>query len=635
MTTDTVAKAGDKTDAPEPDDPAKPDSPGDLEKRSWKYVLAKTVREFSSDQCTDIAASLTYYAVLSVFPGLIAIFSLLGVFGQGQAASDAVLEIIDQVAPGDTAEAIRGPIEQMASSPAAGFALVTGIVLAIWAASGYVGAFSRAMNRIYEVDEGRPFWKLKPVQLLVTIIAIVLLVVAAIILVVSGPVTEAVGTALGVGEMAQTMWSILKWPVLAFVVILIVAVLYYATPNAKQPKFRWLSIGALIAIVVLAVATLAFGFYVTNFSNYDRTYGSLAGIIVFLLWLWIANLALLFGAEFDAELERGRELQAGIAAEEVIQLPPRDTRKSDKAAEQEAKDIAEGRKIREQHEEEVGVPAGRDAATERAEARAEPEERGIEVGGLAFRVFRTLADTGAPPVVLIHGIGTSHRYLARLHRELATTNDVFSIDLPGFGGLPKPDMSLSVADMAGALGVVLDRLGIDPAVLVGHSMGAQWVVELAAQRPELASAIVVIGPVSDSEHRTVRAQSLALAVDSLGEPLGGNALVFTDYVRCGPFWYLDQVRHMVSYRIEDRVAALTAPLLVIRGGNDPIAGLAWSRRLRDSAASGWLAIVPLRRHLVQYAAPRAVASAVQAFIAESSLGSADERHGQYEVAARS
>ena len=286
--------------------------------------------------------------MLSIFPGLVAIFSLLGVFGQGKAASDAVLDIVEQVAPGDTADTIRGPIEQMSTSPAAGFALVFGILLAIWSASGYVGAFSRAMNRIYEIDEGRPFWKLKPAQLLVTVITIVLLVVAAIILIVSGPVTEALGDALGIGDVPQTIWSIAKWPLLAFIVVLIVAILYYATPNAKQPKFRWISIGALLAIVVLGLATLAFGFYVANFSNYDRTYGSLAGIIIFLLWLWIANLALLFGAEFDAELERGRQLQAGIAAEEDIQLPPRDTRKSDKVAQKERKDIEEGRRLRQQ-----------------------------------------------------------------------------------------------------------------------------------------------------------------------------------------------------------------------------------------------------------------------------------------------
>lgn len=332
--------------APDPEASGKPDSPDDLHKRSWKYVLRKTIREFSSDQCTDIAASLTYYAVLSLFPGLIAIFSLLGVVGQDKAASDAVLGIIEQVAPGDTVDTIRGPIEQIAESPGAGFALITGILLAIWSASGYVGAFSRAMNRIYEIEEGRPFWKLKPAQLLVTVITIVLLVIAAIILVVSGSVTKAIGDALGIGDVPQTIWSIAKWPLLIFIVVLVVAILYYATPNAKQPKFRWISMGALLAIIVLAIATAAFGFYVGNFSNYDRTYGSLAGIIIFLLWLWIANLALLFGAEFDAELERGRQLQAGIAAEKDIQLPPRDTRKSDKAAAKEQEDVEKGREIR-------------------------------------------------------------------------------------------------------------------------------------------------------------------------------------------------------------------------------------------------------------------------------------------------
>lgn len=334
---------------PHPESDAKPDSPDDLTKRSWKYVLVKTVREFSSDQCTDIAAALTYFGVLALFPGLIAVFSLLGVVGQGDRAASAVLGIIDEVAPGGTAEALRGPIEQIASSPGAGLALISGIVLAIWSASGYVGAFSRAMNRIYEIEEGRPFWKLKPIQLLLTVITVALVSIAALLLVVSGPIAEAIGGAVGLGEAAVTVWQIVKWPVLLLVVVLILAILYYAAPNAKQPKFRWISVGAVIALVVLAIATAGFVFYIANFSNYDRTYGSLAGVIVFLLWLWIANLAILFGAEFDAELERGRQLQSGIAAERDIQLPPRDTRKSDKAAEKEEKDIEEGRRIRRQH----------------------------------------------------------------------------------------------------------------------------------------------------------------------------------------------------------------------------------------------------------------------------------------------
>lgn len=341
------AREGFPPDAPESD--RKPDTPAQIRKRSWKYVFGKTVREFSGDQCTDLAAALTYYAVLSLFPALIAIFSLLGVVGQSSAAVDAVMGIVEQVAPGDTASALRGPIEQLASAPAAGFALVTGILLALWSASGYVGAFSRAMNRIYEIEEGRPFWKLRPMQLVVTVITVASLTLVALALVLSGDVATAVGEAIGLGQGVLIAWNIVKWPVMLAIIVMLVAVLYYATPNAKQPKFRWISMGALIAIVVLALGTAGFGFYVANFSNYDRTYGSLAGVIVFLLWLWIANLALLFGAEFDAELERGRQLQGGIAAERDLQLPPRDTRQIDKRADKERDDVIEGRRIRLQH----------------------------------------------------------------------------------------------------------------------------------------------------------------------------------------------------------------------------------------------------------------------------------------------
>ncbi|WP_241980264.1 MULTISPECIES: YihY/virulence factor BrkB family protein [unclassified Cryobacterium] len=336
-----------RNSAPSPDDPRKPDSPGEVKKPSWKYAMRKTMREFTADQCTDIAASLTYYAVLALFPALIALISLLGVFGQGERSTDTILDLVNEVAPGGTADVLREPLEQFSSSPAAGFALVFGIVLAIWSASGYVGAFSRAMNRIYEIEEGRPFWKLRPMQLVVTIVTILLILIMVVVLIVSGPVTDAVSSALGLGETVQIVWSILKWPILALAAVLIIAILYYATPNAKQPKFRWISLGALLALVALVIASFLFGLYVTNFSNYDRTYGSLAGVVVFLLWLWIANLALLFGAEFDAELERTRQLQAGIKAEEDIQLPPRDTRKSDKTAEKERADIIAGRRLRE------------------------------------------------------------------------------------------------------------------------------------------------------------------------------------------------------------------------------------------------------------------------------------------------
>ncbi|WP_198417502.1 YihY/virulence factor BrkB family protein [Cryobacterium mannosilyticum] len=340
---------GREPEAPAPDDPRKPASPADVSKRAWLYALRRTVSEFGRDQCTDLAAALTYYAVLSLFPALIALVSLLGVVGQGKRSADTLLSILGSVAPAEALQVIRGPIEQFSTSPAAGFALVAGIAVAVWSASGYVGAFGRAMNRIYEVDEGRPFWKLKPVQLLVTVTAILLILVAAIVLVLSGPVTDAVGNALGIGETARVVWSVLKWPLLAAAVVLLIAILYYATPNARQPRFRWLSLGAVLALLVIVAASAAFGFYLTTFADYAKTYGSLAGIVVFLLWLWLANLGLLFGAEFDAELERGRELQAGIAAEETIQLPPRDTRTSDKAAAKERKAVEAGRRIRDAH----------------------------------------------------------------------------------------------------------------------------------------------------------------------------------------------------------------------------------------------------------------------------------------------
>lgn len=343
MTSQESARA--KEDAPHPEHEAKADWPTQIEKPSWKYVLRKTVREFSDDQCPDIAASLVYYSVLALFPALLALFSVLAIFGQSQSATRAIVQVVKQVAP-DAATSLQGPLQNLSSAPGAGFALVIGIVLAIWSASAYVGAFSRAMNRIYEIDEGRPFWKLKPAQLLVTVVGIIMILIMTLLLVISGPVTDAIGTALGLGQTVRIVWEIAKWPVIALILIAMIAILFYATPNVKQPKFRWMSLGALIALLLIVVAGVAFGIYVSNFSNYDRTYGSLAGVIIFLLLLWIVNLALLFGAEFDSELERGRQLQAGIEAEGSLQLPPRDTKKSEKEAKKDEEDLERGRALR-------------------------------------------------------------------------------------------------------------------------------------------------------------------------------------------------------------------------------------------------------------------------------------------------
>ncbi|CAI3791506.1 YihY/virulence factor BrkB family protein [Pseudarthrobacter sp. MM222] len=351
--------------APAPDDSRKPDSPTDVTKPSWKYIAKKTLREFTNDQCPDLAASLTYYAVLSLFPALLALVSLLGIFGQADKTTGALLEIVQGFAPADTVEAIREPIQKLTSSSAAGLTLVIGILTALWSASGYVGAFARAMNRVYEIDEGRPFIKLRGTVLGVTVVNLLIVVVLAAMLVLTGPVAESVGDAIGVGGAFLTVWNILKWPVMVALVVVAIAILYYATPNVKQPKFRWMSLGSFIALVIFLLASLGFALYVANFSSYNETYGTIGGVIVSLLWLWILNMSLLFGAEFDAEMERGRQLQAGIEAEETIQLPPRDTTKSDKLQEKEEEDIRHGRELREQHGNADQDAGRRDAANRR------------------------------------------------------------------------------------------------------------------------------------------------------------------------------------------------------------------------------------------------------------------------------
>jgi membrane protein len=326
-----------------PDDKRGPDSPTDLSKRSWTYVLRKTVREFSKDDCTDLAAALTYYSVLALFPALIALLSLVGLVSSGPDSVDTILQILRDVGAGSVAKTLEPTLNELATGSGAGLPQIQGLAGALWSASGYVGAFGRAMNRMYEIREGRPIWKLRPAMLLLTLVLVVLAATTLVGLVVSGPVAQAIGNAIGLGSTAVTVWNIVKWPVILLVVIVTVALLYWGTPNVRQPKFRWISVGAVLAIVVWIIASGLFGLYVSHLSSYSKTYGSLAGVIVFLLWLWITNLALLFGAELDSELERGRELEAGIAAEESIQLEPRDTRNIDKADAKERKDVDRGR----------------------------------------------------------------------------------------------------------------------------------------------------------------------------------------------------------------------------------------------------------------------------------------------------
>jgi len=228
----------------EPDDPRKPDSPTDLTKPSLVYSVRMAVREFSRDQCMDLSAALTYFAVLSLFPALVVLVSLLGVFGQGKRTVDTVLQVVGDVAPASVVDTLRGPVQQLVDSPSAGFALAVGLLGALWSASGYVGAFGRAMNRIYEIDEGRPVWKLRPLQLVLTLAGLVLAAAVAVMLTVSGPVASAIGDSIGMGNAAMAAWRIGRCPLILSFVTVAVAVLYYATPNVRQPRFRWISVGA-------------------------------------------------------------------------------------------------------------------------------------------------------------------------------------------------------------------------------------------------------------------------------------------------------------------------------------------------------------------------------------------------------
>jgi membrane protein len=346
----TIDRSLENENRPAPDSDRKPDSPTDISKRSWGYIFKRTLNEFSADKCTDLAAGMTYYAVLSIFPGLLAVVSILGVFGQGEATTRTIIDLLEQLgAPPDALSLIEGPINQMTTATGAGLALVVGIVGAIWTASGFVRAFGRAMNLMYDVDEGRPFWKLYPVMLGVTLVLVTVVVIMMLLLILSGGFAQALGDIIGLGETALMVWNIVRWPILVLLVVFMIAVLYYATPNIKQPKFRWLSIGAVVAIVVMALATAGFGFYVSNFGNYNATYGAIGGVIVLLLWIWIMNVVLLFGGELDAEIERGRQLQAGIRAEETLQLPPRDTRHSRKLTEKALGLVNDGRDLRTSH----------------------------------------------------------------------------------------------------------------------------------------------------------------------------------------------------------------------------------------------------------------------------------------------
>jgi membrane protein len=303
-----------------------PDDVTDLPKQSWKGVLKRSMREFSEDNVTDWAAALTYYGVLSIFPMLLALISLLGLFGSS--ATQPLIDNVGTVAPGPAKDIVTQAIQNLQKSQgAAGILFFVGLAAALWSASGYVGAFMRASNDIWDVEEGRPVWKTIPLRLGVTSVLLVLLTISALAVVVTGPLAKSIGDIVGLGSTAVTVWDIAKWPVLILVVALMIALLYYAAPNVKHPKFQWVSPGSIMAVVLWILASALFAFYVANFGSYNKTYGALGGVIVFLTWLWITNNVILLGAEFNAEMERGRQIQGGMPKDKEPFLEPRDTRK--------------------------------------------------------------------------------------------------------------------------------------------------------------------------------------------------------------------------------------------------------------------------------------------------------------------
>jgi membrane protein len=306
--------------------PASAAEPGSA---SWLAAGKRTLREFKADALTDRAATLTYYGVLAIFPGLLFLVSLLGLIGKR--ATQPLINNLAAVVPHAVRNTILSAVNHLQQGHAtAGLLAIAGMAAALWSASSYTAAFMRASNVIYDVPEGRPAWKTLPIRLGVTLVLMVLLIASALIVVVTGGLAVRVGHVLGIGSTAVTVWDIAKWPVLLILISLMLALLYWASPNAKQ-GFRWVSPGGLVAVAGWLVASGAFTVYVANFGHYNKIYGSLATVVIFFVWLWISNIAIQLGAEFNAELERGRAIAAGAPADSEPFVELRDTRKLPRA----------------------------------------------------------------------------------------------------------------------------------------------------------------------------------------------------------------------------------------------------------------------------------------------------------------
>ncbi len=328
-TTKTGEDRPDDLSAPSPDEG--PDNPAKLKGKGIFAAVKRTFKQFSEDNVSDWAAALTYYGVLSIFPGVLVLVSILGMLSDN--GQQTVQDTVSEIAPGQIQSLLDQVLNQVSDPGTAGFAAVLGLATAFWSASGYIGAFMRASNAIYDVPEGRPIWKTLPIRLGVTAIVGIMLILSAVIVVFTGDLAQAVGDTIGLGNAAVTTWNIAKWPVLIILVSLMFAILYWASPNAKTGGFRWVSPGGIFAVLIWLLASAAFALYLANFANYNKTYGTLGGVIAFLVWLWISNIAIMLGAELDAELERGRAIAAGHPADDEPFLQLRDDRKLKKGSE--------------------------------------------------------------------------------------------------------------------------------------------------------------------------------------------------------------------------------------------------------------------------------------------------------------
>jgi membrane protein len=302
------------------------ESPTGLRGRSWRDAIKRSIREFKEDGLTDWAAVLTYYGILSIFPAMLAVVSILGLFGSR--ATGPLLDNVSTLAPGPARDVLTQSLQSLEQNQrGAGLLAIVSIAVAIWSASAYIAAFMRAANAIYDMREGRPIWKTVPLRVGVTVVLVILLVASAVIVVFTGGLADRAGQVLGVGDTGIAVWNVAKWPVLLLAVMLVLAILYWAAPNVRLPGFRWITPGSALAVILWVLASVGFGFYVANFGSYNKTYGTIAGVIVFLIWLWVTNLAVLFGVELDAELLRARAIEAGQPAGEEPYVEPRDTRK--------------------------------------------------------------------------------------------------------------------------------------------------------------------------------------------------------------------------------------------------------------------------------------------------------------------